>query len=116
LYSVSRNDDAANRGVRCGDVIQVVGATATAMKLGDSPVMRLLLPVGRSWIAIAAGYAGLCAILAFPAPIALALGIWALKDLKDHPEKHGKGRAIFGIVMGALGTVGLVAILLALMK
>jgi hypothetical protein len=34
-----------------------------------------------------------------------------VSDLKKHPDKHGMGRAIFGIVMGALGTIGLVVFL-----
>jgi len=71
-------------------------------------VQRLLLPVGRSFWAIAAGYAGLFAVLFFPAPIALILGIIAIYDIKRHPKRHGMGRAIFGLVMGALFTIGLV--------
>jgi hypothetical protein len=79
----------------------------------------MLLPVGRSGWAIAAGYAGLFAVLIFPAPIALLLGIIAIIDIKKNPHKHGMGRAIFGVVMGALGTsllaVGLIATLIRAM-
>jgi len=67
--------------------------------------MRLLIPVGCSPLAMAAGYAGLFSILCFPAPVALVLGILAIRDVKAHPKKHGMGRAIFGVVMGILGTV-----------
>lgn len=112
----SANEDTAFRCARCGEVIQIIAAIAPPTKLGDDPAMRLLLPVGRSWVAIAAGYAGLFAIVCFPAPIALGLGIWALQDLKKHPDKHGKGRAIFGIVMGALGTLGLMGFLVSTRK
>ena len=66
--------------------------------------MRMLLPVGRSGLAIAAGYAGLFALLIVPAPLALLLGVLAVRDIKKNPKKHGMGRAIFGIVVGALGT------------
>lgn len=76
--------------------------------LGDDPGIRMLLPVGRSIWAIAAGYAGLFAMLCFPAPIALLLGIVAIRDIKAHPEKHGMGRAIFGLVMGIVFTIPLV--------
>jgi hypothetical protein len=62
----------------------------------------MLLPVGRSFWAIAAGYAGLFAVLFVPAPIALILGIIAIYDIKRHPDRHGMGRAIFGLVMGAI--------------
>jgi hypothetical protein len=37
--------------------------------------------------------------------VALVLGICAIVDLKRHPEKHGMGRAVFGLVMGVLGCV-----------
>ena len=71
----------------------------------DDPAMRLLLPVGRSVWAILAGYFGLFSVLFFPAPLSLLFGILALRDIKKHPEKGGKGRAIFGIVMGAIFTL-----------
>ena len=79
-----------------------------AKSLGDDAGMRLLLPVGRSPLAIIAGYLGLISVLIVPAPFALLLGILAVLDMRRHPEKHGMGRAIFGIVMGGLGTVLLV--------
>jgi hypothetical protein len=76
--------------------------------IGDDPAIRMLLPVGRSGLAIAAGYAGLFAILLVPAPIALLLGILAIRDLRNNPHKHGMGRAIFGVVMGSVFTLALV--------
>ncbi len=79
-------------------------------RLGDNLGMRILLPVGRSPWAIAAGYAGLFAVLLIPAPAALILGFVAIRDIKRHPGKHGLGRAIFGVVMGLLFTVGLVVV------
>ncbi|MFY9825171.1 MAG: GYF domain-containing protein [Thermoanaerobaculia bacterium] len=74
---------------------------------GDDPMMRMLLPVGRSGWAIAAGYLGLFSLLGIFAPIALIVGIVAVRDIKKHPEKHGLGRAWFGIVMGGLVTLTL---------
>jgi len=65
----------------------------------------MLLPVDRSGWAIVSGYLALFSLMVFPAPFALATGILALKDIKRHPEKHGRGRAWFGIVMGALFSV-----------
>ena len=74
--------------------------------------MRMVMPVGRSGLAIAAGYLGLVSVMIpFAAPVALVVGILALRDLRRHPEKHGMGRAIFGVVMGGLFTILLVAIL-----
>lgn len=82
--------------------------------IGDDPGMRLLLPVGRSAWAILAGYLGLLSVLFVPAPFALACGIIAIMDMKRHPEKHGMGRAIFGIVMGTCGSIVLFAALASL--
>lgn len=76
-------------------------------RLGDDAGMRMLIPVGRSLWAIAAGYLGLFSVLCLPAPLALLAGIMAIYDIKAHPDRHGMGRAIFGIVMGAIGTLGL---------
>lgn len=67
--------------------------------------MRMILPVGRSGFAIAAGYAGLFSVLCFPAPVALILGILAIIDIKRHPEKLGMGRAVFAVIMGGLFSI-----------
>ncbi len=83
---------------QCGTVFR----GARGQEVGDSAAIRMLIPVGRSGLAIAAGYAGLISVLVFPAPIAIILGILAIRDLNRHPEKHGMGRAIFGLVMGVL--------------
>jgi hypothetical protein len=79
--------------------------------LANDPLARVLLPVGRSGWAIAAGYLGLFSLLVAPAPLAIAAGLLALADMRRHPEKIGMGRAVFGLVMGALGTVTLVVLL-----
>lgn len=76
--------------------------------------MRMLLPVGRSGLAIAAGYAGLFAFLGIFAPVALVLGILAVRDLSKHPEKRGRGRAWFGLITGALCTVLLIVMIVAI--
>ena len=64
--------------------------------------LRAIVPVGRSGLAIAAGYAGLFALLILPAPLAILLGVLAIRDIRRHPGKLGMGRAIFGLVMGIL--------------
>lgn len=80
--------------------------------LGDDAAIRLLLPVGRSLWAIAAGYLGLFSVLICPAPVALLVSLIAIWDIRTHPEKHGMGRAIFGLVMGLLGSLVIAFILL----
>lgn len=64
--------------------------------------LQYVVPVNTNVLAILAGYAGLVSVLCFPAPFALILGLLALRDLKRNPGQHGKGRAIFGIVMGVI--------------
>ncbi len=81
------------------------GPVPEARALGDNSIMRIVLPVGRSLWAIAAGYVGLFSVLLVPAPLALLLGVVAIVDIKRHPKKHGMGRAIFAVVMGVLFTV-----------
>lgn len=76
--------------------------------LGDDAAMRLLLPVGRSGWAIAAGYAGLCAACTVTAPLAIILGVIAIVHLRRNPKLHGWGRAIFGLAMGIVFTILLV--------
>jgi hypothetical protein len=83
--------------------------------LGDDPGIRMLLPVGRSGWAIAAGYLGLISVLLVPAPFALITGILAILEMSRNPKKHGMGRAVFGIVMGVLGTIGLLVLLVAML-
>lgn len=73
--------------------------------LADNAGVRMLLPVGRSWVAIVAGYLGLLSILLFPAPFAIGFGIWAIFHVRAKPGRHGLGRAIFGIVAGVAAIV-----------
>ena len=73
----------------------------------------MIIPIDRSGLAIAAGYLGLVSVIYFFAPIALVLGILAIRDIKKHPDKHGMGRAVFGIVMGAIFTVVLLIFIIA---
>jgi hypothetical protein len=77
----------------------------------NTPVMRLVLPVGRSPWAVVAGYLGLFSMLMVFAPCALITGIIAIYDIRKHPDRHGMGRAIFGIVMGLVFSVFLVVLL-----
>lgn len=83
---------------KCGVSVQ----TKEALLDGDNAAMRMLLPVGRSGLAIAAGYVGLLSLVPFVGIIAILLGVFALRDIKAHPEKHGAGRAWFGIIMGGV--------------
>jgi hypothetical protein len=73
---------------------------------GAAPDQTLhwLLPVGRSWQSILAGYLGLAALLIWPvAPAAIVVGVLGLRRART--GGHGSGRAVFGIVGGVLGCV-----------
>jgi hypothetical protein len=55
-------------------------------------------------LSIAACLVGLSSIELITAPIAVLLGILAIKDIKKNPEKKGKGMAIFAIIAGSVGS------------
>jgi len=102
--------------VGCGKTVTIPGTRSPYGDVpvpppdpGQDPTMRLILPVGRSLWAIAAGYCGLISILGCPAPFAIILAMIAMHDIKRHPEKHGMGRAIFGLLMGCLCTAAMIA-------
>lgn len=73
--------------------------------------MRMLIPIGRSGWAIAAGYLGLLSPLLVPAPFAIAVSLVAIGDVRrsraEPKPRRGMGRAVFGLVMGVLGSIAL---------
>ena len=75
--------------------------------------VQFLVPTARtSGLALTAGYLGIFGFFFPPlAPVALALGIMGVRDLKRHREKNGWGRAITGIVLGGLLSLGLLVLL-----
>jgi hypothetical protein len=103
--------------VKCNEIVQPAAAQGPAQprpkKLGDDAVVRMLLPVGRSGLAIAAGYLGIFSLFPIFGPIAVLVGILAIRDINAHPDKHGMGRAIFGIVAGGLATLLMLVVFIA---
>ena len=89
------------------------GHAPAAVTSDDQRAMRWVLPIGRSWVAIVAGYVGLFGLCIIPAPLALVLGIAAIVHIKMHPGKGGMGRAIFALVVGVVGTVVLAVAVLS---
>ena len=94
-------------------VVTPAEAPRPAEDIGQNAGMRMLLPVGRSGWAIAAGYFGLFSFVVCPAPIALVLGWVAIRDIRRKPELHGMGLAVFGLVMGIVGTIILLIFVVA---
>jgi hypothetical protein len=80
--------------------------------LGDDAGMRLLLPVGRSGWAIAAGYLGLVGWLIFPlAPFALITAELGRREIADDSHRHGMGRVALGYIGGTIGMVVMVFVI-----
>jgi len=77
---------------------------------------KMLIPVGRSGWAIAAGYCGLMGL--FPVcGVPFVIGAWvtgflALSHMKQNPKLSGAGRAWFGIICG--GVIGAIINIMAI--
>ena len=87
-------------------------APAAASDFGPSNAMHWMVPVGRSWQSVVAGYLGIFAL--FIPPVAFAsipLGIVALRQARV--GGHGRGRAWFAIVAGVVGLLWGAAALLS---
>ncbi len=85
---------------------------ATALGAHPSDPMHWLLPTGRTWQSIAAGYVGIfAAFIWFLGPVALGLGVWALRASADNGA-HGRGRAIFAIAVGAAASLAALTVLI----
>ncbi len=83
------------------------GTYGSASGGGEQPSdpLHWVVPAGRSWQTIAAGYVGLISLVAFPlGPIAIALGVLGLRAA-NRQGSHGRGRAVFGIVAGCIGSL-----------
>ncbi|MEE2906323.1 MAG: DUF4190 domain-containing protein [Planctomycetota bacterium] len=74
--------------------------------------VELLIPINRTGWSIAAGYLGLFSLLPFIGILAIIISGIAFYDFSKRPERHGRGRAIFGLVMGILTTILWLAILM----
>jgi hypothetical protein len=70
---------------------------------GPREAVHWMLPVGRSWQSIVAGYAGLLGLgIWVLGPFAIWFGLWALR--RASTGGHGRGRAVFGIIAGTVAT------------
>lgn len=80
------------------------------------PALRMVVPIGVSPWAIAAGYLGLLSFLCgVTGPFALLTGILALRQIKRDPQLGGHVRAWVGIVLGVFGSVGLGFVLISVL-
>ncbi|MGH7244202.1 MAG: DUF4190 domain-containing protein [Phycisphaerales bacterium] len=104
----TRAIDGASHCTKCGKQLPRADGAPDQLK-GLEPV----LPINTSFWAIAAGYLGLFSVLLVFAPFALICGILALLELKKSPGRRGHVRAWLGIVMGTLGTIGLLLLVVS---
>lgn len=92
--------------------IQPVYPPAAPIGASPSDPIHWLLPIGRTWQSITAGYVALFAIVIWPlGPVALGLGLWAV-NVSGHTGTHGRGRSVFAIIVGALATAAMIGVLL----
>ena len=83
-------------------------AVSQGIDTGPSSVLHYLVPVGRSWQSVVAPYLGLFSLISLPVVGQLlgvggiVFGVLALRHART--GGHGTGRAITGIVLGAIGT------------
>jgi hypothetical protein len=81
----------------------------------DNAALRMVVPIGQSPLALISGYLGLISLaFCFLGPVAVILGILGIRQIRNNPHMHGSYRAIIGIALGAISTVGLIAILVAI--
>jgi len=83
--------------------------------IADDPAMRWILPLGQSVWSIISGYSGLLSLATcFLGPITVITGVIGIFELRRNPRLSGWGRAIIGITLGTLGSIGFVVMIIAL--
>ncbi|RMI13907.1 hypothetical protein EBM89_02750 [Cellulomonas triticagri] len=72
-----------------------------------------MVPIGRSWQSIVAGYLGLLSLLIWVlGPVAIGFALAAFRAAGR--GGHGRGRAVMGLLGGTLGTaIGVLVLLQA---
>jgi len=77
---------------------------ATPDGMAPDETLHWVLPVGRSWQSVLAGYVGLVALFVWVlGPVSITLGILGLRRART--GGRGSGRAWFAVVAGVLGCV-----------
>lgn len=114
-WAAARNAAGMPPGQAYGPVRYGAPLAAPPADLGPSNGLHWLLPVGRSWQSITAGYVALVALMAWVAAglgtggtefalvvgsLTAGLGIVALRKAAE--GGHGRGRAWFAVVSGVL--------------
>jgi hypothetical protein len=83
---------------------------------GSGTVLHWIVPVGRSWQSMVAGYLAVFSIIIWVlGPAALGMGVWALARSRRE-NVRGTGRAVFAVVAGLLSTLAMVILLMRAMS
>jgi hypothetical protein len=103
----------------CGEILDEEAAEEMGYRSrggGDDPA-QFIVPTNVSAWSLAAGYCGLFGLCLFPlAPLGVIFGVIALNRRKadgTYGSVTGDIRAVTGIVLGALGCLGWLALLVA---
>jgi hypothetical protein len=82
---------------------------------GPDPALGFIIPVGQSVWAVIAGYLGLLSLgICFLGPLAVLCGAVGIIDINKHPGRGGMFRCVVGIVLGLIGSIGLVILIVSL--
>jgi hypothetical protein len=83
---------------------------------GPGTVLHWVVPVGRSWQSVVAGYLAVFSIIIWIlGPAALGMGVWALTRARRE-KARGTGRAVFAVVAGSSSTLAMMILLLRAMS
>jgi len=91
----------------CGTQLPTITVTDTDQAL------KYIIPINNTGMSIFAFYFSFLSITLVLAPLSVLFGILTLKNLKNHPGKHGKGRAYFAIAFGGFFSLILLVVIIA---
>lgn len=115
MYCPSCGSMQPANAVQCGACGARLPKSPEAAVQESSEILGHFLPVNVSVWGVFAGYLGLFSFLIFPlGPFAIFCSIMTIRDLKRNPRHYGKLRIITGFVGGAIGTVVLALVLIAI--
>jgi hypothetical protein len=90
-------------------------AGPSTVPTAEEQALGFVVPIGTDPLAIVASYVGLVGLAIWPlAPVALLLGILALRRRGRYPHQANSFRCIASIVLGALGILVGLAVVIAI--
>ncbi len=109
MYCTHCGTEISKHHAFCSTCGQPQGHAPRADRAPDAPVdssLKWIVPVNTSPYAIVSCYSALLGFflcgLFIPSIVAIVFGMLALSDIKKRPHLAGKGRAWFGLIVGAV--------------